>query len=175
MIKFKFTSLAVLGALLFNVNPAAAAGKSGPQLIGEYKDWAAYYYNDPQGMICYIASTPKKDEGKYSSRGDIYAVVSHGQNEKSFDVVNFVAGYTYKPGAKVVVKIGNTTIDDLFTEGDKAWTVNETAFKRLVDAMKKGQRMIVHGTSSKGTATKDTYSLNGFLSAYKAINSKCKR
>ena len=46
---------------------------------------------------------------------------------------------------------------------------------KLVDAMKKGQRMIVRGVSSKGTETKDTYSLSGFMSAYKAINAKCGR
>lgn len=149
----------------------AAAQK--PQLIGEYKDWVAYYYDSPQGKICYMASAPKKDEGKYTARGDIYVVVTHRPYEKSFDVVNFVAGYTYKPGAKVVVKIGNTTIDDLFTEGDKAWTVNAAADKELVNAMKKGQRMIVRGTSSRGTETKDTYSLNGFTGAYKAISLKC--
>lgn len=39
--------------------------------------------------------------------------------------------------------------------------------------MKRGERMIVTGTSAKGTDTKDTYSLAGFSSAYKAISAKC--
>ena len=43
-----------------------------------------------------------------------------------------------------------------------------------VAAMKRGSRMIVNGTSAKGTKTKDTYSLNGFSSAYKAISNKCR-
>ena len=89
--------------------------------------------------------------------------------------LNFVAGYNYKNGSPVEVKIGTTTINDIFTEGDKAWTLNGTIDKELVDAMKRGQRMIVKGVSDKGTATKDTYSLNGFMSAYRAINAKCKR
>jgi len=45
----------------------------------------------------------------------------------------------------------------------------------LVDAMKKGERLIIEGTSSKGTLTKDTYSLKGFSAAYRAISSKCRR
>ena len=35
--------------------------------------------------------------------------------------------------------------------------------------------MIVTGTSSKGTLTKDTYSLSGFSQAYLAISGKCKK
>ena len=45
----------------------------------------------------------------------------------------------------------------------------------VVDAMKKGERLIIEGTSSKGTLTKDTYSLKGFSAAYRAISSKCRR
>ena len=166
-----------LSGLIFSLCATAvkASAPQGPQLIGEYRDWVAYYADDSQGRICYIASTPKKDEGKYTKRGDIYVVVTHRPAEHSFDVVNFVAGYNYKPGAKVQVKIGTQTISDIFTDGDKAWAVNESADQELVDAMKKGQRMIVRGVSSKGTETKDTYSLSGFMSAYKAINAKCGR
>ena len=72
------------------------ANAAAPQMIGEYDDWVAYYYRDSAGPVCYMASTPKKDEGKYSRRGDIYAVITHRPNEKSFDVLNINAGYTYK-------------------------------------------------------------------------------
>lgn len=168
MKNFIFTLLVIL---LGNVSLAQAA----PQLIGEYDDWAAYYYKDSKGMICYMASTPKKDEGKYTKRGDIYVVITHRPAEKSFDVVNFVAGYTYKNGSDIEVKIGKDTFGRFFTDGDKAWAIDDKADKELVAAMKRGNRMIVHGTSNKGTTTKDTYSLKGFTGAYKAISSKCKK
>ena len=160
-------------ALAF-VYGAGSAQAAAPQVLGEYGDWVAYYYRDSAGAVCYMASTPKKDEGKYTKRGDIYAVVTHRPNEKSFDVVNFNAGYTYKNGAKVTVKIGAKTFDKLFTSGDKAWTTSEKTDKEIVEAMKRGNRMVVHGTSSRGTQTKDTYSLTGFASAYRAISNKCK-
>ncbi len=146
-----------------------------PQMIGEYDDWVAYYYRDKAGPVCYMASTPKKDEGKYTRRGDIYAVITHRPAEKSYDVVNFNAGYTFKSDSKFVVKIGAKTFDRMFTNGDKAWSVSEKVDKEIVEAMKRGSRMVVHGTSSKGTQTKDTYSLAGFSSAYRAITNKCKR
>lgn len=151
-----------------------AFANSTPVLIGEYSDWMAYSYKDSGGTVCYMASSPKKDEGKYAKRGDIYVVITHRPKDKSFNVVNFVAGYNYKQGSKVSVKIGNTTINKIFTDEDKAWAISETVDKELVAAMQKGDRMFVEGTSSKGTTTKDTYSLSGFVAAHKAITAKCK-
>ena len=138
---------------LFGYVGIAAAAT--PQILGEYGDWIAYYYRDNAGPVCYMASTPKKDEGKYSKRGDIFVVVTHRPNEKSYDVVNINAGYTYKKNAQVEA-------------------MKDKDDKDIVAAMKRGSRMIVDGVSSRGTKTKDTYSLTGFTSAYKAISNKCK-
>lgn len=153
-------------------NSAVAAS---PQLIGEYGDWMAYYYQDTRGIVCYMASTPKKDEGKYTKRGDIYTVITHRPGEKSFDVININAGYDYKSDGRVSAKIGNKSYDRFFVDGDKAWAIDDKADKELVEAMKKGSRMLVVGTSSKGTVTKDTYSLSGFGQAYTAISGKCRK
>ena len=161
--------------MTINIGLNSAAQAASPQILGEYGDWTAYYYKDGKGSICYMASAPKKDEGKYNKRGNIYAVVTHRPADKSFGVVNFNAGYTFKPGAPFVVKIGKNTVTNFFTNGDKAWTLNDEADKKMISLMKNGERMIVSGKSSKGTDTKDTYSLKGFTSAYKAISAKCKR
>ncbi len=154
---------------------AFSAYAGAPQLIGEYDDWSAYIYKEGKNSVCYMASTPQKSEGKYTRRGDVYLVITHRPADKSFDVVNFVAGYAYKNDAKVIVKIGKDTISDFFVENDKAWTMNANVDKKLVEAMKKGERLIIDGTSTKGTTTKDTYSLKGFSSAYRAISTKCRR
>ena len=129
-------------------------------------------YKENGKNVCYIASTPKRDEGKYTKRGDIYAVVTHRPGEQSFDVVNVVAGYTYKTESKAVVKIGKQTFN-LYTQDDKAWTLTPQDDAKLVAAMKRGERMIIDGVSSRGTQTKDTYSLRGFMRAYTAISAKC--
>ena len=163
----------ILAAILALFATSTQAFASTPQKIGEYDDWVAYFYKDPSGTVCYMASTPKKDEGKYTKRGDIYVVITHRPKEKSFDVVNFVAGYDYKQDSKVEIKIGNKSITNMFTDKDKAWAISDATDKELVTEMKKGQRMIVDGESSRGTKTKDTYSLKGFVAAYKAISAKC--
>lgn len=165
----KIAALVCLGLFGF----VTAVQANAPKLLGEFNDWSAYFYEDGKNVVCYMASTPVKDEGKYTQRGNIYVVITHRPAEKSFDVVNFVAGYTYKKDANVTVKIGKTAINRMFVDRDKAWAINEKVDKELVDAMKKGERMIVDGVSSKGTATKDTYSLSGFTAAYRAISAKC--
>ncbi len=162
--------LLFLSVLLCSFDVFAAEA---PKLIGDYNDWSAYTFKEGNGVVCYIASTPKKDEGNYTKRGDIYAVVTHRPSDKSFDVVNFVAGYTFKDGAPFTVKIGQETFSNFFTDEDKAWTLKDTDDAKLVKAMFRGERMLVEGTSSRGTKTKDTYSLKGFARAYKAINAKC--
>ena len=154
---------------------AFSAYAGAPQLIGEYDDWSAYIYKEGKNSVCYMASTPQKSEGKYTRRGDVYLIITHRPADKSFDVVNFVAGYAYKNDAKVIVKIGKDTISDFFVENDKAWTMNANVDKKLVEAMKKGERLIIDGTSTKGSTTKDTYCLRGFSSAYRAISTKCRR
>lgn len=145
-----------------------------PTEIGEFKDWTAYSYQEGNNTVCYMASTPKKEEGNYKTRGDIYAVVTHRPADKSYNVVNFVSGYPFKKGSNVVVKIGTTSFNNLFTSGDNAWAPDSVTDKKLVDTMKRGERMIVEGISSRGTKTKDTYSLAGFTGAYNAISAKCR-
>jgi invasion protein IalB len=167
----KQLGITLLVTILFGSTVQAAS----PQVLGEYGNWTAYHYRDGRGSVCYMMSKPVKDEGKYSKRGDIYAVVTHRPGDKTFDVVNFDAGYTFKNGAPYSVKIGHNTVTSFFTEGQKAWTLDEKTDKQMVALMKAGERMIVNGVSYKGTKTKDTYSLKGFTGAYKAISAKCKR
>lgn len=165
--------LSMAFGFMFCAANAMAAGD--PQVLGEYGDWTAYYYQEGKNPVCYMVSTPKKDEGRYTRRGDIYAVITHRPADKSFGVINFVAGYEYKPNSNVTVNIGTVSSNKLFVDGDKAWAMTEAVDAQLIEAMKKYEKMIVHGTSSKGTKTKDTYSLKGFAKTYRTISAKCKK
>ena len=165
--------LCIVSALVLTFATTASAAQ--PQVLSESGDWTAWTYSDGGNLICYMSSTPKKDEGKYTKRGDIYVIITHRPAEKSFDEVSFIAGYQFKSGAPMTIKIGNKTFKNTFTEGDKAWMVSNAEDKNLIAEMKRGSRMIVDGISSRGTATKDTYSLKGFTSAYNTITAKCKK
>ncbi len=145
------------------------------EMVAEYGNWKLYYYNDYNDKVCYIRSTPVLDEGKYNQRGDIYMTITSRPNIDSFDVVGFNAGYVFEKGVDATIKVGSSTINKLFAKDDMLWAVNSDADKEIVDLMQKGQRMIVEGANDDGIKTVDTYSLNGFNEAYRAMSARCER
>ena len=81
-------------------------------------------------------------------------------------------GYQFKDGSDVDIEIDRQSFT-MFTQGDYAWALSPGDDKKLVDAMKKGLRRVVRGTSWRGTDTKDTYSLVGFTKTYQQISRIC--
>lgn len=142
-------------------------------VIGAFKDWTAYATKQAGNKLCYMASEPKKDEGKYGKRGRMYAMVSHRPAAKANDVISIHAGYKYKEGSSVSVKIGGKAFT-LFTNGDTAWASTAAEDRALVKSMRAGKSMVVRGVSWRGTKTKDTYSLHGFTAAYREIGKACR-
>jgi len=140
--------------------------------IGTFTDWTAFSDGAGDKRICYVGSVPKKAEGKYTRRGDTYTLISHRPGDGVFGEVSVEAGYTYKPDSEVVVDVDGKKFQ-LFTKGGNAWANDANADKALVAAMKAGRKMIIKGTSSRGTLTTDTYSLSGLTAAYKAIDEAC--
>jgi len=170
----KFTSIGFLiCAVLIVFIPYTIAAE--PKKIYEKRDWAAYVFAGEKGKICYIASAPKKQKGRYKkkNRGQPYALVTNRPAENIKGEVNFIAGYNYKKNSSVKVKINKKTFD-LFTQQDGAWSHERSVDAKLVKAMKNGNRMTVIGTSSRGTKTTDTYSLSGFTAVKKRIDKACK-
>lgn len=142
--------------------------------LGLFKKWQAVSFDENGKTGCYMSSDATKSEGNYTSRNRVYAFVTHRPAENSFDTVTFVAGYTFKPGSEVTLEIDKKKFT-LFTDTDKAWAPDADTDRKIVDAMKKGSNAIIRGMSSRGTETKDTYSLSGFTGAYNAIGKACKR
>ena len=144
-----------------------------PKSLGKYGSWHAY----KKGDVCYMVSMAKKSEGKYTKRGDVYAVVTHRPKIKSKNVLSLHAGYSFGTGddVKVTVKSskGNKVVT-LFTEGEVAWCADSKTDNMMADQLTKtGSEMLVEGKSARGTKTKDTYSLAGSLKAYDAICKAC--
>jgi len=151
------------------VSPARAAD---PQLLGTYRDWNAFILEEPKGRACWMVSRPKRQEGDFTKRGDVYVLVSHRPYRQEQDVVSVVAGYAYAENTEVSVKIGGESFS-LFTDGDWAWARETSVDRALSRAIRQGTIMVVRGTSSRGTRTTDTYSLSGSSAAYAAINKAC--
>ena len=167
---FAVSHLALIGfAVLGLAGPTLAQGT---ERLGDFGDWSAFRFQESGETACYMASEPKKAEGNYTNRGDIFAVVTHRPAENTRNEVSILAGYTYEKGSSVEVQIGSKKVT-LFTDQDSAWAADAATDSDLVKAMIKGSKMVVRGTSSRGTLTTDSYSLSGFTKAHKAIDKAC--
>jgi hypothetical protein len=162
--------VAVLGLSLAGLAGAA----NGPTPINKFTDWSASTYDDGGKTLCYATSDPKKQAGKFTSRGKPYIAITHAPQANVRDQVSYVAGYDIKPDSVVKVTIGKQSFQLELLQKDRAWAKNSDIDKQLVAAMRKGNTLVIQGTSSRGTQITDTYSLNGFSKAYQAIGTACK-
>lgn len=165
------TAAALLGAMAWFL-AAAPASSQGIESLGGFGRWQAYAFDENGEKACYIASQPTKDEGNYAKRGKIYAMVTHRPAERIRDEVSLAAGYKFKSATSVRVSIDGRDFE-LFPHEDTAWTPDANSDQKLVAAMKAGKTMVVQGTSVRGTATRDTYSLMGFTRAYSTAAKAC--
>ena len=161
--------------LVIATNFAAASAFAEPLQMLIEKDWGAYRYDNDGSRICFVSSVPTKSKGTYDpdNRGDIRIFVSHGPGKAERDVVQVIAGYRYKAQSDVTLSIDGKTFK-LFTLEDRAYAESEEDDRRIVVQMKRGNKMTIIGTSSRGTKTTDTYSLAGFTKTKAVIDKTCK-
>jgi len=159
-------------ALLIALVAVPVAQAQGIKTIGIFGDWSAFQFSEDGNPACYMSSEPTKATGDYKQRGEVFAIITHRPAEKRIGEVSIIAGYTFQKDSPVALAIGQQGFE-LFTQDDGAWAPDAATDKKLVQAMKKGNRMVVKGTSSRGTLTTDTYSLKGFTKAYGAIAKAC--
>lgn len=168
----KFACLLAVCCLPLMVAAAPARADDAPKKIGDFGDWTAYTFMEDGNRVCYMASQPKKDEGSYSRRDEIFALITNRPAEGSKNVFSYIAGYPYKGGSDVTVSFGDQKFT-LFTQDDTAWAPDAATDNQISEMVRKSSKMIVKGTSSRGTATTDTFSLSGSGAAYDAISKEC--
>lgn len=153
-------------ALVLVTSPAQARD------LGIFGKWSAHVFMEDGHKVCYMASRPTEEQGKYTRRGDVYALITHRPAEGSKNVFSYITGYTYKPGSDVTVTVDGKKFT-LFTQDETAWTPDAATDNALANAIRKGSNMVVKGTSSRGTVTTDTFSLKGSGAAHDAISREC--
>lgn len=163
-------SCLLAAAVVLLATPARA---DDPKLISTHGDWAAYTFKENGGTVCYMASQPKKSEGNYKKRDQVFALITHRPSENTKNVFSFIAGYTYKSGAEVTVTFDDKQTYTLFTNKDMAWAKDADTDNKITEAIRKGSKMVVKGQSMRGTDTTDTFSLKGTGGAHDAIGKAC--
>ena len=140
-------------------------------LIKSFGDWSAFHDGNGKNKICYIASVPKKEKGKYTSRGNTYILVTHRPIEKKRDIFEMRAGYIFRKDSQVTLNIDGQ-LTKLYTDRGSAWAEDKLEPK-IIKMMIRGKSMTMLGFSTRGTKIEDIYSLAGFTSAYQVITKTC--
>lgn len=169
-----FLGLATPAGVAFAQNKAAGqtAAKSETKRIGSFQNWDAYEHTDKGTKLCYLHAQPEKKEPQGAKRGEIYILVTHKPKDKIRNEVSIYFGYPLKDGLPAYASIASTNIE-MFTHEEAAWAADAATDQKLVEALRKGNKLVVKGESTRGTKTTDTYDLSGFTAALQAIDKAC--
>nr|WP_236545306.1 invasion associated locus B family protein [Tropicimonas marinistellae] len=152
----------------------AAMAQESTNRVAAKTDWSVFVESDP--TECWGVSSPKTTvntkDGKPVSvnRGDILLFVTYRPNVSG--EVSFTGGYPFAGGSTVTVEVGGSSYE-LFTDGEWAWPASPEDDAKLVTALKRGSEAVLTGRSSRGTTTKDTFSLMGFTAAMEEAEKRC--
>ena len=87
--------------------------------------------------------------------------------------VSVMIGYPFKASSDATAEIGAARFE-MYTQNDGAWIKNVTEEARMVEAMRKGSELVIKGTSGRGTASTDQFSLKGLTEALNRADQECK-
>ncbi|CAM4366479.1 invasion associated locus B family protein [Palleronia rufa] len=162
-------------ALAVSASAAMAQNESTNRVAVETA-WSVFVEDEPKE--CWSVSSPTNTvntrDGQVVSvqRGDILLFVTFRPGANVDGEVSFTGGYPFADGSTVTLDIGGTSFD-LFSEGEWAWPASASDDAQIVAAMKRGTDASLTARSSRGTQTKDTFSLFGFTAAMDEAQSRC--
>ena len=139
-------------------------------------DWSVFVEDNP--TECWGVSTPKEvvntRDGRVVAvnRGQTLLMVFYRPSAEAKGQVAFTGGYPFASGSTVTMSISGNTYE-LFTEGEWAWPATTADDAKIIAAMKRGADATLVGKSSRGTQTKDTFSLLGFTAAVEDAEKRC--
>jgi hypothetical protein len=163
------TALAACALAVFTAAPAAAQSV---QLLGTFKDWAAYSASEGTGAVCFAMSKPTAVDPQPDGYTQAYLYLTHRPADNVKNELNLVAGYEFAPDQPATLTVGGKEFG-LFTQKDAAWLLDASQTDTLAGAIRAGNTVVIEGTSSKGILVSETFSLAGATAASRAIESGC--
>jgi Invasion associated locus B (IalB) protein len=147
-----------------------------PSQLGTFGSWSAYETGTGDGKVCYALSRPTQTDPAKIKRDPPFFLINVWPARHARAEPEIVPGFPYKDGSGVTVQLGSTMVN-FFSKNDDgtggAWVEAQADEERLVDAMKTASDVVVTGTSKRGTAVRDTYSLAGFADALDKAQAAC--
>ena len=155
---------------------SGAIAQSESNRVAAETDWAVFEGADPKE--CWAVTAPKETvnsrDGRVVSvrRGDILLFVTYRPEQSVAGEVSFTGGYPFAEGSTATLDVGGTAFE-LFTEGEYAWPATPADDQKIMTAIKRGAEASVTARSSRGTQTKDTFSLLGATAMIEEAEKRC--
>jgi Invasion associated locus B (IalB) protein len=164
---------AALFASLLTAAVAVTGAQAQATNLGSFNDWTAWQGSDANGVICYISSAPTDTEPKNVNRDPIHFLVIHRKGLGTKNEVQTLIGYPFNSTSANATATVDGKAYPMVAEGAAAWLASTGDEGGFVAALKAGTRLVVKGTSQRGTNTTDTYSLRGVTAAMTEIDKAC--
>lgn len=154
----------------------AAVAQEENNRVAADTDWSVFEGEDPRE--CWAVTAPKETVNTRNGnvvqvrRGDILLFVSYRPAEEVMGEVSFTGGYPFAEGSTATLEVGGSTFE-LFTEGEYAWPATPEEDRQVITAIKRGANAVVTARSSRGTQTKDTFSLLGATAMIEDAENRC--
>lgn len=176
----------IAGLFLASMVTAAVAQSESTNRVSSNTDWSVFIEENP--TECWSVSAPKETVNTRGgsvvavSRDDILLMVFFRPNAKVKAQLTFTGGYPFAEGSSVTLTVGDSKFE-LFTKNvidpktkeniGWAWPASESDDAKVVTALKRGAQATLTARSSRGTQTKDTFSLLGFTAAIEDAEKRC--
>ncbi len=168
--------LGMMAALSLGLGMPAAAQEESTNRVASTTDWSVFEANEPRecwAVTTFTESVNTRDGRVVSvNRGSILLMVFYRPGDDVEGQVAFTGGYPFREGSTVNVKIDGKEFE-FYTEGEWAWPPSSKEDAQIVTAMKRGSKAVVTAKSSRGTTTKDTFSLLGFTASVEDAEKRC--
>lgn len=167
----------VAGAVCALAASGVLAQEESTNRVAAKTDWSVFTEDNPKE--CWSVSSPKETvntrDGRVVAvrRGQILLFVFYRPEAGVDGQVTFTGGYPFAGGSTVNLTIDGTEFE-MFTEGEWAWPASTADDAKIITAMKRGAKAVLTARSSRGTITKDTFSLLGFTAAMEDAGARCK-
>ena len=169
----RFTAAAAIFAVSTGL---AGAQEEETNRVAADTDWAVFQGDEPKE--CWAVTAPRETvntrDGRVVSvrRGDILLFVTYRPEQNIAGEISFTGGYPFAEGSTATMEISGTTFE-LFTEGEYAWPATADEDRKIVTAIKRGANAVITARSSRGTQTKDTFSLLGATAMIEDAEKRC--
>ncbi|MDD9726651.1 invasion associated locus B family protein [Roseovarius sp. SK2] len=158
------------------VASGASAQDESTNQVAAKTAWSVFEDSDPKE--CWAVSSPTETvntkDGRVVAvrRGDILMMTFFRPDAGVNGQITFTGGYPFAGGSTVNINIGGSEFE-MFTEGEWAWPASASDDAKIIAAMKRGADAVLTARSSRGTVTKDTFSLLGYTAALEEAEKRC--